>query len=123
MDGEALSEALLNFVEAPDFKAAVQTFFDSRRRHFSASSKGSHSHRQFSIWREYQQLVESLIDSALSVIGGSVEMLEAGLEDIARREPSGPREAMVQEVVTKLLSYHRYDRWTLGHFYYRISSS
>ena len=107
MDGEALSEALLNLVQSPDFKAAVLTFFRSHRRLFSENSAGAHSHRQFSIWREYQQLVEGLIDSALSVIGGSVEMLEEGLEEIASREPNGPRDAMVQEVVTKLLSYHR----------------
>lgn len=109
MDGETQSEALLNFLQSPDFKSSLDVFFSSHRRFFSHGSRDrdSHSHRQYSVWKDYQQLVEGLIDSALTSIGGSVESLELGLEEICRREPSGPKQAMVQELVVKLLSYHR----------------
>jgi hypothetical protein len=111
MDSEVQSEALLNFLSSGDFRDAIDGFFGTQCRYFKDSSvvEGSlYSHRQYSIWKDFQELVEVLIDSALQSIGGSIESLEKELTIVLEREPTGPRQALRQSLIRKLLSYHRY---------------
>jgi hypothetical protein len=113
IDGEILSDALLNYVSSGEFRESVDEFFTSHHRGFKTGMEDvrdqrTHTHRHYEVWRDFQLLVECLIDSALAVIGGSVESLERRLQRLCGQQPSGPKQATVQELIERLLSYHRW---------------
>jgi hypothetical protein len=57
--------------------------------------------------KAFQEVVELVLDTALSCVGGSLEILERSLEDIASRPAYGPRDDMIKEVLGRLLTYER----------------
>ena len=44
---------------------------------------------QHQLWRNYQELVDQVLESVLSAVGGSIAQLEAALDDIASTNPKG----------------------------------
>ena len=41
------------------------------------------------MWRNYQELVDQVIESVLIAVGGSIAQLEDALDDIATTDPKG----------------------------------
>ena len=44
---------------------------------------------QHQLWRNYQELVDQVIESVLIAVGGSIAQLEDALDDIATTDPKG----------------------------------
>jgi hypothetical protein len=44
---------------------------------------------------------------ALQSVGGDLASLEHALEEISRKPPKGPRDAVVKDIIKKLLTYER----------------
>ena len=52
--------------------------------------------------------MECVLDVALSNVGGSIDMLENAIDEIAAQPARGPRDEVIREILNKLLSVQRY---------------
>lgn len=57
--------------------------------------------------KAFQEVVEVVLENAISCVGGSMDVLEEALEKLASEPPSGPRDEILKEILARLLTYER----------------
>eukprot|EP00636_Phaeomonas_parva_P012151 CAMPEP_0118873580 /NCGR_PEP_ID=MMETSP1163-20130328/15332_1 /TAXON_ID=124430 /ORGANISM="Phaeomonas parva, Strain CCMP2877" /LENGTH=197 /DNA_ID=CAMNT_0006808871 /DNA_START=135 /DNA_END=725 /DNA_ORIENTATION=+ len=105
-------EALANYLQSESWQGQIQGFVHRHRFRFLRSDDEEFSHDHYALWREYQELVERLMEAIVAEIGGSLEALEKALLDKVDTNPRGPRDATQQQLLSKLLTYHDFGEFS-----------
>eukprot|EP00601_Ochromonadales_sp_CCMP2298_P020211 CAMPEP_0173314626 /NCGR_PEP_ID=MMETSP1143-20121109/25438_1 /TAXON_ID=483371 /ORGANISM="non described non described, Strain CCMP2298" /LENGTH=149 /DNA_ID=CAMNT_0014257245 /DNA_START=62 /DNA_END=508 /DNA_ORIENTATION=- len=96
-------EALQNYLNGGEWRQSVEMFVESNCKFFDRTADLDHQHH--SLWRTFQEIVETILDMALANCGGSLRELERALDEVQGRESRGPREELVKDVLDKLLAF------------------
>ena len=78
-------------------------FVDSNCKYFHNIAEMDH--QQFQLWKSFQEIVEAILEAALSNIGGSIDQLEKGLDEVMNGPSRGPKDDLVKDVLDSLLSF------------------
>lgn len=102
---ELYIEALQNYLNGHEWQENIEVFVTANCRCFSNVKDFTHEHHQ--LWRVYHDIVEQILEMALSSAGGSVRHLEDYLDSLAtsKRPAKGPREDHVKDILQQLLTY------------------
>ena len=60
------------------------------------------------VHQTFQEIVEQILDMALSNVGGNLETLEKALDEVSSQPAKGPRDEAVKDIIGRLLTYDRY---------------
>lgn len=107
------TDALREYLHGEEWRENVDIFIRSNCAQFRSSvpDDDSQSHKHYSLWKTFQEIVESILEVALMSIGGSMQSLEKALDDVARTKGRGPRDESVQDIADRLLcctDYHSF---------------
>lgn len=98
-------------MRSKDWQESVETFIIANCDRFR--DVGTFSHDQYGIWRNFQDIVESILACAMEdVAGGTLEDLEQALDRLSREPASGPREANKKELLAQLLTYESFEAFS-----------
>jgi len=104
-------DALSNILRADGWRTTLREFCREHARAFSLLPGEEFGHRHFDLWREFQDLAESILDSMLAELGGSMSHLEKEIDRRLELEPAGPAQSVEQEVLTDLLSFGSFEQF------------
>jgi hypothetical protein len=76
---------------------------------FRTINPAGYTQEQYRIWLDFKEVVEQILEVALSSVGGSIESLEKALDEIAHIPARGPKDDAVKGVLQKLLSVERWE--------------
>jgi hypothetical protein len=104
--------ALGKFMQSKEWQESVETFIIANCDKFRDVS--TFSHDQYEIWRNFQDVVESILACAMEDVvgGGTLEDLEEELERLSREPASGPRESNKKEILAQLLTYESFESFS-----------
>jgi hypothetical protein len=104
--------ALGKFMQSKDWQESVETFIIANCDKFREIS--TYSHDQYETWRNFQDVVESILACAMEDVvgGGTLDDLEEALERLSREPASGPREANKKEILAQLLTYESFESFS-----------
>ena len=98
-------DALSNLLRAEGWQTTVRTFVHENAPLFDLKPGQDYDHRHHGLWVEFRELAESLLESMLIELGGSLSQLEKQIDERVEAVPAGPRAASEQEVLTDLMSF------------------
>lgn len=107
---ELSRDGLHAFLQSPDWKETVNMFIAANCDDFAiVDANGQYTRRQFEVWRNFQEIVEQILDVALQSIGGSLQTLETALNESMTKTSTGPRMSAWQDILKKLLVYESFE--------------
>lgn len=106
---QRMADALTEYLNGQEWQHTVDMFVRSNCHHFHDPSPSGHALEQYRIWQDFKEVVEQILEVALSSIGGSIEALEKALDEIASVPAKGPKDAVVKEILNKLLSFDSFE--------------
>ena len=105
-------EALHEYVQSEEWFETIGVFIDSHCSLFDPSKggkedKGSsdYDHRHFTVWKEFTDISEQILNDMLSNLGGTLDMLEKALDDESSLPPAGPRDDARKSMLANLLTF------------------
>ena len=94
------------FMRGSDWQESIQIFVEANCTHFKGNPSNGFSHEQYQIWKNYQDICESILASALDdSVGCSMKDFENALSDLSKEPANGPREGMKRDILSQLLTY------------------
>lgn len=106
MSGADLVDSLNQFMRGSDWQESIQIFVEANCSKFKDDSSSGFTHEQFHVWKNFQEIVESILASALDDTAGcTMEDFERALDDLSREPAAGPREGVKREILSQLLTY------------------
>ena len=103
--------ALTHFMNGQEWQESIETFVKANSHKFSVVD--THSHEHFGIWKNFQDIVDSILASALDDIGSSsLSDFEKALEKLCNEPSKGPREATKKEILAQLLTYESFQAFS-----------
>ena len=108
VESETLLDALHDYLSCQEWQQSIEMFVRANCKIFKQYPK-EFNHKHNDLWKGYQEIVETILDVALSNVGGSIDVLEKAFDVLASSPPTGPRDAVTKDVVSKLLTYNDFD--------------
>jgi hypothetical protein len=103
--------ALAHFMNGQEWQESIETFVKANCHKFLVVE--THDHEHFRIWKNFQDIVESILASALDDIGSSsLSDFEKALEKLCNEPSKGPREATRKEILAQLLTYENFQSFS-----------
>mmetsp|Transcript_30172 Transcript_30172/g.38922 ORF Transcript_30172/g.38922 Transcript_30172/m.38922 type:complete len:897 (+) Transcript_30172:103-2793(+) len=119
---EIWTEALQNYLLSQDFQENVQKFVKKQAYLFDGSNQAKDAdfdHRHHKVWKEFQDIVETMLEKVLEDLGGNFQALEKALDERASEPPRGPRDAAEKEVLAQLLTFDDFTQF--AHMMQRVA--
>lgn len=99
-------DTISDFMRGQEWQESVQIFVEANCALFKEDSSKGYTHEQFSVWKNFQEIVESILASALDADAGlTMKDFERGLEELSKEPAAGPREGVKREILSQLLTY------------------
>jgi hypothetical protein len=97
-------EALQNYLNGREWRESIEMFVSANCSLYADIQ--DMNHKQYEMWRTFQEIVENILEMALQTVGGSTVSLEKELTRIMKyKEPKGPRDEKIKDVLERLLSF------------------
>ncbi len=109
--GDWYLEALQNFLNSAEWRDTIRIYVDAHCQYFIQITE--YHPQQFVIWKNFQEIAENVLDNALQMVGGSMDLLEKALDDVKHRPSRGPRDEIIKDVIDQLLSFESFDTFAL----------
>jgi Holliday junction resolvasome RuvABC DNA-binding subunit len=94
-----------------EWRQSIQIFVDANCKYFNDIKDFSHLHHY--IWKNFQEIVENILQMALLKVGGSFDKLEKAIDHIKNKPSSGPRDEMIKEILHKLVTVADFDKFSI----------
>ena len=91
-------DALSEYLQGEEWQQSVEMFVNENCGSFRSAKEFSHD--QHKLWLTYHEIVETILDMALGVVGGNLSSLEKALESHVDKPVRGPRDAATRYAVT-----------------------
>ena len=101
-------EALHEYLASQEWYDTIGVFIESHCALFettSSSTSGEFDHGQFTVFREFTEISEQILNNMLSNLGGSLSLLEQALDEHSTLPPTGPRDDARKAMISTLLTY------------------
>lgn len=87
----------------------MEVFVSANCMDFHKVTEFSMSH--YDLWKNFQDIVENILEMALVDVGGSIETLEKFLDEVAYSDDyaDGPKQAVFKDIVKQLLAYESFE--------------
>ena len=105
-----LVAALQQFMNGRDWQESIETFVTANCRIFKNIDTFSHQH--FSVWKDFQQIVESILAVALDDMGCDLADFECAFDKLCSDSARGPREATRRDIMGQLLTYESFQSFS-----------
>ena len=104
-------DALSEYLSGEEWQQSVEMFVSENCISFKSAKEFSHDHHK--MWKTYQEIVETILDMALSIMGsGNLTELERALEQQVNKPVRGPRDAATRDVLERLLTYTNFEHFS-----------
>ncbi len=104
-------ESLSEYLSGEEWQQSVEMFVSENCISFKSAKEFSHEHHK--MWKTYQEIVETILDMALSIVGcGNLSELERALEQQVNKPVRGPRDAATRDVLERLLTYTNFEHFS-----------
>eukprot|EP01031_Cornospumella_fuschlensis_P036646 gene36646-44452_t len=95
-------EALQNYLQSSEWRESIHVFVSSNCGFFS--SIDDYHPEQYKIWRNFQDVSESILQNMLFSIGGSMDELESAMDAVQSKPSRGPRDETIKDILEQLFS-------------------
>jgi hypothetical protein len=116
MSDDLYLQALQNFLKSDDWKESLLIFIRANCLYFE-NVQDFHA-QQHVIWKNFQEIAENVVQIGLMMVGGSIEELERGLDDVYSRPSRGPRDEVIKDIIQSLHTvedFHQFARMMNKH--------
>jgi len=103
-------DALSEYLQGEEWQQSVEMFVNENCGSFRSSKEFSHD--QHKLWQTYHEIVETILDMALGVVGGNLSALERALASHVDKPVRGPRDAATRDVLERLLTYTNFEHFS-----------
>lgn len=104
---EVFFEALQDYLRGEEWRQSIEMFVEANCANFRCVKEFDHRHH--ALWKTFQEIVDQILDMALSNVGGSLTMLEEAFDQLSSQRSRGPRDETIKEVLAKLLTYQSFE--------------
>ena len=109
-------DALAQYLSGREWQESIEMFVKANCGKFTsdrlADSDGGYSHDHYELWKTFQEIVEQILEMALSNVGGSITKLEKALDKILNQPIKGPRDEIFKHILDQLLSYNDFNSFS-----------
>lgn len=109
-------DALAQYLSGREWQESIEMFVKANCEKFTsdrlADSDGGYSHDHYELWKTFQEIVEQILEMALSNVGGSITKLEKALDKILNQPIKGPRDEVFKHILDQLLSYNDFSSFS-----------
>jgi len=81
-ESETLLDTLHDYLKGQEWQQSIEMFVKANCKVFKQYPK-EFTHKHNDLWKGYQEIVETILDVALSNVGGSIDALEDALDILA----------------------------------------
>jgi hypothetical protein len=106
---QSFTEALSNYLSGDEWQQSIDIFVRTNCAEFLDVSAEDYGHQHHTLWKTFQDIVENVLEMALNMVGGSVESLEKVLDEVASTPSRGPKEDVVKDILSKLLTFDSFN--------------
>ena len=110
---DAFTHALSQYLHGEEWKENIETFVGAHCRDFKYVNEFKHEH--YDCWKSFKDIVEQILDMALSEVGGSIESLEKALDELVYDEDliiRGPRDEAIKGILNQLMTYDSFQSFS-----------
>ncbi len=114
---------LTDFLQSREWRKVIQEFVDGHCSLFeedvaggentSTTSEFEYSIGQMEVYNEFTGIVNALLENVVGEHADDVHAFAQSLEEFASKDPSGPRESRVQDLVNTLLTFDSFETFAL----------
>ena len=97
-------EALHQYLQSSEWFDTITVFVENHCSIFDGCGE-EYDHGHYTVFREFVEISEQILNDMLSNLGGSLRQLVDQLSDHAVRSATGPRDDMQKEIVLSLLTF------------------
>ena len=98
-------EALHEYLQSSEWFETIGVFIDSHcalfESSFSSGSVQEFDHGQYTVFREFTEISEQVLNNMLSNLGGSLTLLEQALDEHSTLPATGPRDDARKAVIAR----------------------
>jgi len=103
-------EALHEYLHSTEWFNTIGVFIESHCALFdtptaSSASTGEFDHGQYTVFREFTEISEQILNNMLSNLGGSLTLLEQALDEHSTLPATGPKDDARKAMIGSLLTY------------------
>ncbi|RYH16709.1 hypothetical protein EON65_29645, partial [archaeon] len=95
-------EALQNYLQSSEWRESIHVFVSSNCGFFSHID--DYHPEQYKIWKNFQDVSESILQNMLFSIGGSMDELESAMDAVQSKPSRGPRDEIIKDILEQLFS-------------------
>lgn len=103
-------DALQNYLNSSDWRKTIKIFVDANCMYFI--NVDEYHPQQVVIWRNFQDIVENVIQNTLDTLGGSIDDLEKGFDRFRHRPSRGPRDEVIKDILEQLQTVEDFEAFS-----------
>lgn len=93
-ESETLLDSLLDYLKGQEWQQSIEMYVIANCKEFKHYPK-EFTHHHNTVWKDYQEIVETILDVALSNVGGSIDGLEKALDLLASSPATGNKNILI----------------------------
>jgi hypothetical protein len=113
---EKCMDVVGEFLQSREWRKTIQDFVDGQCQLFEAAEDTSEfefSIGQMEVFNDFRGIVNALLESVVGEYADDMDTFVESLDQFASKDPSGPREGRVQDMVKMLLTFDSFETFAL----------